>query len=149
MQWDAGPNAGFTTGDPWLLPVNPNYIWLNAAAQIEATDTVFAHHSFLICLRHELPILVDGDLTPLMAEDPQDGRTPEPSANRETPCDRQLRTQPPDRRNRPRMDRGRSTTRQPARYPGYVDVNVSGPGRAGTRASTCCPLMDAPGRTDR
>ena len=24
MQWDASPNAGFTTGTPWL-PVNPNY----------------------------------------------------------------------------------------------------------------------------
>ena len=70
MQWDAGPNAGFTTGDPWL-PVNPNYTWLNAAAQIDAPDSVFAHYQALIRLRHELPILVDGDFTPLMAEDPQ------------------------------------------------------------------------------
>ena len=70
MQWDAGPNAGFTTGDPWL-PVNPNYTWLNAAAQIDATDTVFAHYQALIRLRHELAILVDGDFTPLMADDPQ------------------------------------------------------------------------------
>jgi oligo-1,6-glucosidase len=43
MQWDAGPNAGFTTGDPWL-PVNPNYTWLNAAAQTDPPDTVFAHY---------------------------------------------------------------------------------------------------------
>ncbi len=70
MQWDAGPNAGFTTGYPWL-PVNPNYTWLNAAAQIDATESVFAHYQALIRLRHELPILVDGDFTPLMAEDPQ------------------------------------------------------------------------------
>ena len=56
--------------DPWL-PVNPNYTWLNAAAQIDATDSVFAHYQALIRLRHELPILVDGDFTPLMAEDPQ------------------------------------------------------------------------------
>jgi oligo-1,6-glucosidase len=70
MQWDAGPNAGFTTADPWL-PVNPNYTWLNAAAQIDAKDTVFAHYRALIRLRHESPILVDGDFTPLMAEDPQ------------------------------------------------------------------------------
>ena len=70
MQWDAGPNAGFTTGDPWL-PVNPNYTWLNAAAQIDAPDSLFAHYQALIRLRHELPVLVDGDLTPLMAEDPQ------------------------------------------------------------------------------
>jgi oligo-1,6-glucosidase len=70
MQWDAGPNAGFTSADPWL-PVNPNYTWLNAAAQIDATDSVFAHYQALIRLRHESAILVDGDFTPLMAEDPQ------------------------------------------------------------------------------
>jgi oligo-1,6-glucosidase len=70
MQWHAGPNAGFTTGDPWL-PVNPNYTWLNAAAQIDATDSVFAHYQALIRLRHELPVPVDGDFAPLMAEDPQ------------------------------------------------------------------------------
>jgi oligo-1,6-glucosidase len=70
MQWDTGPNAGFTTGDPWV-PVNPNYTWLNAAAQIDATDSVFAHYQALIRLRHELPVLVDGDFAPLMAEDPQ------------------------------------------------------------------------------
>ena len=70
MQWDAGPNAGFTAGDPWL-PVNPNYTWLNAAAQIDSADSVFAHYQALIRLRHELPVLVDGDFTPLMAEDPQ------------------------------------------------------------------------------
>ena len=31
MQWDASPNAGFTTGTPWL-PVNPNHSEINAAA---------------------------------------------------------------------------------------------------------------------
>jgi oligo-1,6-glucosidase len=70
MQWDAGPNAGFTAGEPWL-PVNPNHSWLNAAAQLDTTDTIFAHYRALIRLRHELPILVDGDFTPLMAEHPQ------------------------------------------------------------------------------
>ncbi|MDT5218930.1 MAG: oligo,6-glucosidase, partial [Mycobacterium sp.] len=70
MQWDAGPNAGFTTGVPWL-PVNPNHTWLNAAAQTYAPTTVFAHYQALIRLRHELTVLVDGDFTPLMAEDPQ------------------------------------------------------------------------------
>lgn len=70
MQWDHGPNAGFTTGNPWLS-VNPNYTWLNAAAQIDRTDSVFAHYQALIRLRHELPILVDGDFTPLMEDDPQ------------------------------------------------------------------------------
>ena len=70
MQWDAGPNAGFTTGDPWL-PVNPNHSWLNAAAQIDTADSVFAHYRALIRLRHDLPILADGEFTPLMADDPR------------------------------------------------------------------------------
>ncbi len=70
MQWDAGPNAGFTTGEPWL-PVNPNYTWLNAAAQIATPGTVFAHYRALIRLRHGLSVLVDGDFTPLLADDPQ------------------------------------------------------------------------------
>jgi len=69
MQWDAGPNAGFTAGDPWLS-VNPNHTWLNAAVQVGSPGTVFAHYQNLIRLRHELPLLVDGDFTPLMEDDP-------------------------------------------------------------------------------
>ena len=70
MQWTAGPHAGFTTGNPWL-PVNPNHAWLNAAAQIGSPDSVFAHYQLLIRLRHELPVLVDGYCSPVLAEDPQ------------------------------------------------------------------------------
>ena len=86
-RWPAWPRSAATTparqcngtldrtpvhrpADPWM-PVNPNYTWLNAASQIDATDSVFAHYQALIRLRHQLPILVDGDFTPLMAEDPQ------------------------------------------------------------------------------
>ena len=130
MQWDAGPNAGFTAGDPWL-PVNPNYTWLNAAAQIDHPDTVFAHYQALIRLRHELPVLVDGDFTPLMADDPQIWAYTRTSPGRATPRHRQLRTRAPDRRHRPGMDRGRPAARQPARYPGHVDVIVARPGRLG------------------
>jgi oligo-1,6-glucosidase len=70
MQWNAEPHAGFTTGEPWLT-VNPNYTWLNVAAQIGTPGTVFAHYRELIRLRHELSVLADGDFTPLMADDPQ------------------------------------------------------------------------------
>jgi oligo-1,6-glucosidase len=70
MQWDAGRHAGFSDGDPWL-PVNPNYVWLNAENQVDSADSVFAHYRSLIRLRHESAVLVDGDFTPLMAEDPQ------------------------------------------------------------------------------
>jgi oligo-1,6-glucosidase len=70
MQWDAGPNGGFTSGDPWL-PVNPNHAWLNAEAQISEPDSVFAHYQSLIRLRHELSIVRAGTFAPLMEEDPQ------------------------------------------------------------------------------
>jgi oligo-1,6-glucosidase len=70
MQWDAGPQAGFSVAGSWM-PVNPNHTWLNAASQIEATDSVFAHYRALIRLRHQLPILADGDFTPVMGDDPQ------------------------------------------------------------------------------
>ena len=142
MQWDAEPNAGFTTGDPWL-PVNPNYTWLNAAAQIDATDSVFAHYQALIRLRHELPILVDGDFTPLMAEDPQiwayTRTTPDRKLLVIANCGRDPRTVEIGRE----WIGGRSAARQPARHPGHVDVNVPATWPAGTRAST--PLaVDGP-----
>jgi oligo-1,6-glucosidase len=70
MQWNGEPNAGFTTGDPWLS-VNPNHLWLNAVTQTQTADSVFAHYQALIRLRHELPILADGDYTPMFADDPQ------------------------------------------------------------------------------
>ena len=69
MQWDASTHAGFTTGDPWL-PVNPNHTWLNAAAQHDVADSVFAHYRRLIQLRHDLPIFVHGDFTALFDDDP-------------------------------------------------------------------------------
>ncbi len=39
MQWDASPNAGFTTGEPWIM-VNPNYTQINAAQQVNDPDSV-------------------------------------------------------------------------------------------------------------
>ena len=50
MQWSGGPNAGFTTGKPWLR-VNPNYPEINAAEQIEREDSVLSYYKKLIALR--------------------------------------------------------------------------------------------------
>jgi len=69
VQWDASPNAGFTTGDPWL-PVNPNHTWLNAAAQYDDPHSVFHHYRRLIDLRHRLPVVAHGDFRMLHAEHP-------------------------------------------------------------------------------
>ena len=68
MQWSTAPNAGFTTGEPWLT-VNPNYREINADDQIGRDDSVFACYQSLIRLRKELPVLVNGSYEPLLEED--------------------------------------------------------------------------------
>jgi oligo-1,6-glucosidase len=65
MQWDAGAQAGFTTGAPWL-PVNPNHTVINAAAQVDDPDSVFTHYQRLIRLRHAEPAVTLGDFTMLL-----------------------------------------------------------------------------------
>jgi oligo-1,6-glucosidase len=69
MQWDASPGAGFTTGTPWIA-VNPDHVEVNAAAQVDDPDSVFAHHRRLIDLRHSDPVVTDGDFALLLPEHP-------------------------------------------------------------------------------
>ncbi len=51
VQWDDSPHAGFTSATPWL-PVNPNHVEINAAAQVDDPASVFNHFRALIELRH-------------------------------------------------------------------------------------------------
>ena len=67
MQWDDTPNAGFTTGKPWI-DVNPNYTEINAASQVDDPDSVFSYYRELIRLRRELPIMVYGTYVPLLED---------------------------------------------------------------------------------
>ncbi|GGL89428.1 alpha-glucosidase [Nakamurella endophytica] len=64
MQWDDGPEAGFTTGTPWI-PVNRNHDRINAAAQRGRAGSVFEHYRALIELRHREPVVAVGDWTHL------------------------------------------------------------------------------------
>jgi oligo-1,6-glucosidase len=68
MQWDASPNAGFTTGTPWL-PVNPNHARINAEQARADPDSVFHHYRRLIELRHTEPVVAHGDFTMLLPDD--------------------------------------------------------------------------------
>src|SRR3954462_5008221 len=68
MQWDAGPQAGFTTGEPWS-PVNANYRTINAAEAVADPDSVFHHYRRLIELRHTEPVVAHGDFTMLLPDD--------------------------------------------------------------------------------
>ena len=59
MQWSAAPNAGFTTGKPWL-PVAANYRAVNVAAQREDPKSMLALCTRLIALRRGEPALEVG-----------------------------------------------------------------------------------------
>ena len=67
MQWDASPNAGFTTGTPWL-PVNENYHEINAAEQIGRAGSVFECYRKLIQLRKTYDVFETGAFTLLEPE---------------------------------------------------------------------------------
>ncbi|MER1995793.1 MAG: alpha-glucosidase [Arthrobacter sp.] len=60
MQWTAGPNAGFSDGQPWI-DVNPNHRHLNADADRSAEKSVFRYYQKLIRLRHTQNVVVLGD----------------------------------------------------------------------------------------
>jgi len=70
MQWDDRSHAGFTDGIPWL-PVNPNYVTVNAATQLDDPDSVFHHFRKLIKLRHDHPVVVDGRFALLLPDHEQ------------------------------------------------------------------------------
>ena len=69
MQWNTQPNAGFTTGTPWL-PVNRNYLLINAEDQMKDPDSVYRYYQKLIALRHQHPVIVYGRFVPLLENDP-------------------------------------------------------------------------------
>lgn len=69
MQWTAEPGAGFTSATPWI-GVNPNHERVNAAAQVGDPGSVWAHYRRLIALRHEDPVVVQGDFRMLLPDDP-------------------------------------------------------------------------------
>ena len=70
VQWDDTPQAGFTTGTPWIA-VNPNYKEINAKAETADPDSVFHYYKKLIALRKENPVIVYGKYE-LLLEDSQE-----------------------------------------------------------------------------
>ncbi len=70
FQWSAEPQAGFTTGVPWIK-VNPNYTTINAAQALADPDSVFHYYKRLIQLRKANPILAYGKYTPILEEHEQ------------------------------------------------------------------------------
>jgi oligo-1,6-glucosidase len=70
VQWDASPKAGFTSGTPWL-PVNPDAVTWNAAAQRDDPHSVLAHYRRLIALRHDDRVVVLGRFAMLLPDHEQ------------------------------------------------------------------------------
>ena len=70
MQWDDTSHAGFTAGIPWL-PVNPNYVTINAAAALDDPDSVFHHFRKLIKLRRDHPVVAHGRFALLLPDHEQ------------------------------------------------------------------------------
>lgn len=59
MQWHGGENAGFTAGKPWIS-VNPNYKWLNVAAQEKDDRSILSFYKKMILLRKSYNCLLYG-----------------------------------------------------------------------------------------
>lgn len=69
MQWDATPNGGFTTGEPWI-DLCDNAETLNVDAALSDPDSVFYTYQSLIALRKSLPLLTWGDYQDLLPTHP-------------------------------------------------------------------------------
>lgn len=62
-------NGGFSTGKPWI-DYNPNYLHINAEDNLKNPDSVFYYYQKLIRLRHEIPIITEGDYQLLDPDNP-------------------------------------------------------------------------------
>ena len=69
VQWNAGPNAGFTDGIPWI-DAAPNYREINAEAAKNEEDSIFKHYQKLIQLRKKEAVLREGSYRLLLKDDP-------------------------------------------------------------------------------
>ncbi|MDH5161420.1 glycoside hydrolase family 13 protein [Heyndrickxia oleronia] len=67
MQWTSGPNAGFTSGTPWIK-VNRNYQKINAEQQLVDDHSIFQYYKKLIQLRKQHEIVVYGTYDLILPE---------------------------------------------------------------------------------
>lgn len=70
MQWDDSPQAGFTTGKPWIM-VNPNYKEINAMLAVADPNSIYHYYKKLIELRKTYPIVIYGKYDLILAEHEQ------------------------------------------------------------------------------
>lgn len=68
MQWDSSDNAGFTEATPWIK-VNPNYVKINAAEQINDPSSIFTCYKTMIQLRKKYNVFVNGRFELILPND--------------------------------------------------------------------------------
>jgi len=68
MQWDGGPNAGFSDVEPWL-PVSADYDTRNVAVQSADPQSILNLYRRLLWYRRRSPALYGGSYQPLDAGD--------------------------------------------------------------------------------
>jgi alpha-glucosidase len=69
MQWSDRPNAGFTTGKPWL-PVPDSFKTHNVSTELKDPNSVLTFYKQVLVLRHQNRALLDGEYIPLNPTDP-------------------------------------------------------------------------------
>ena len=69
MQWDDTEQAGFTVGTPWFK-LNDRYREINVKRALADPDSVFYYYRKLIRLRHEEPLLTEGEYVLVLEQDP-------------------------------------------------------------------------------
>jgi len=68
MQWNEQPNAGFSTGTPWMT-VNTNYAQINVKLAEDDESSILAFYRQLIALKLQSRLTIDGEFTLLSAND--------------------------------------------------------------------------------
>lgn len=68
MQWNASPNAGFTTGTPWIETAQ-NYTEINVENNLADENSIFYYYQKLIKLRKQYEVIAYGDIKPLLRDD--------------------------------------------------------------------------------
>ena len=69
MQWSAGPYAGFSTKEPWI-PLAKNHAAIHVEAAQRDEHSILAFYRRLIRLRHEMPIIAEGDIRCIEEDNP-------------------------------------------------------------------------------
>ncbi|GLC81367.1 alpha,alpha-phosphotrehalase [Lacrimispora brassicae] len=65
MQWEAGGQAGFTTGTPWI-GVNKNCEEINVRESLADSDSIFFYYQKLIELRKGYSVISEGSYEPVL-----------------------------------------------------------------------------------